>query len=233
MANTEVSRDGSGTVAPECHVARAQGPVPLNGDPTAGPWAVGHVIRIDQLPWQPGAAAQRTDVRLLYDARCLYMQFRCQDRHVFSCTTALNGPVCEDSCVEFFATPFPELGPDYLNLEVNCCGVLHVAYGPDRWRRTKIAPELAREIAVAASEPGPTREERPDDREWWVAVALPFGVISELAGAPVRAGSGTQWRANFYRCGGRADPQYATWAPVQAPQPDYHRPECFGSLLFL
>lgn len=218
--------------SPQVLVARAWGKVPLTGSAVAGPWAAAHAIRIERLPWWPEGVAQGTEVRLLYDARSLYVQFRCEDRAIFSRTTELNGPVCEDSCVEFFASPFPELGPDYLNLEVNCCGVLHLAYGPDRWHRKKIAPELAREIAVASSEPGPTREERPDDQEWWVAVALPFAVLSELAGTRVRAVAGTRWRANFYRCGGRLDPQYVTWAPVEAPRPDFHRPECFGTLRF-
>ena len=91
----------------------------------------------------------------------------------------------------------------------------------------------ARTAISTSSEPGPTREERPDDREWWVAAALPFAMLGELADADVRPGAETLWRTNLYRCGGRTDPRYATWAPITAPPPDFHRPECFGSLRFV
>ena len=39
-------------------------------------------------------------------------------------------------------------------------------------------------------------------------------------------------RANFYKCGDRtAVEHYIVWNEITAANPDYHRPECFGSLV--
>jgi len=48
----------------------------------------------------------------------------------------------------------------------------------------------------------------------------------------IRDRSGTVWRANFYRCGGKTDTQYACWNPIGCEKPDFHRPEFFGDLTF-
>jgi hypothetical protein len=40
-------------------------------------------------------------------------------------------------------------------------------------------------------------------------------------------------RANFYKCGDETEtPHFGAWSPVQTPQPDFHRPEFFGRLVF-
>lgn len=231
-----------------CEVRRTTGPVPLIGEVEGTVWATARPVEIDRFPWYAGGERQPARVRLLYDAATLFLQFHCRDRHVFAEITELNGPVCEDSCVEFFASPHavvrdntPRPTP-YFNLEINCCGTMLMGYGPDRHTRVRIPRQLARRIEIATSEPGPTREESPGDEGWWVAVALPFDVVAELAASsgmdvPGPPGllpeAGTVWRGNFYRCGGRTDPQYACWAPVSAPRPDYHRPESFGEIRFL
>ena len=207
--------------------------VPLCGRVLGTPWAKAQAIRVDRFPWYSKGRKQSTTVRTLYGADCLFLQFRCRDRHSSAKVIDLNGPVCRDSCVEFFATVRPERAPDYVNLEVNCCGTLHVGYGPDRHGRRLIGPAAAGEITVATSVSGPVKEESPADRSWWVAVRLPFTVIESLSGETVRPRAGDRWRGNFYRCGGRTDDQYACWNPVVSPAPDYHRPECFGELHFV
>ena len=52
--------------------------------------------------------------------------------------------------------------------------------------------------------------------------------------APVTApGPGVAWRANFYKCADASShPHWLTWAPVDWPQPDFHRKEFFGTLVF-
>ena len=212
-------------------IAKAAGAVPLTGDVSGTPWAAARVMRIDRYPWYGRGGKQPTAVRMLYDARALYVQFRCRDRHLSAVETRLNGDVYLDSCVELFAMPDPPAGA-YFNLEVNCCGCLHLGWGPGRAGRRLVGPEPARRLRIATSVPTATKDESPADRSWWVAAALAFRALGDFAGVKLRPRPGDVWRANCYRCGGRTDPQYAVWNPIDWPQPDYHRPEFFGELAF-
>ena len=67
---------------------------------------------------------------------------------------------------------------------------------------------------------------------WWAAVAISFRTLSELIGRTVAPAAGDAWKGNFYRCGGKTDPQFACWSPIEFPRPDFHRPEFFGELHF-
>jgi len=205
---------------------------PLAGDVADTPWRAAEIASIDNWPWYQGGQKQPTEVRLLFDAEAIYVQFQCIDKHIYSRVTELNGPVYEDSCVEFFAATDPDAAGGYFNFEANCCGVFHLGFGPGRDGRKLITPELASRIEIVSSEPGPTRDESPDDGSWWLAVKLPFDVLGEFTGTPAAGRAGDAWRANFYRCGGKTDGQYACWNPIAAARPDFHRPECFGRLRF-
>jgi hypothetical protein len=45
--------------------------------------------------------------------------------------------------------------------------------------------------------------------------------------------NGLKATANFYKCGdGTPEPHFVTWNPVGTENPDYHRPEFFGKVLF-
>jgi hypothetical protein len=213
-------------------IHRATQTVPLCGDPSAGPWKSADVAQIDQYPWYKGGARQGTDVRVLYDDQAVCAQFLCEDRHIFAQVTQVNGNVCLDSAVEFFATIEPDRGPHFFNLELNCCGVPLLGFGPQRQGRISIAPDEARRIRIATSVPGPTKAESPADNGWWAAVAIPFDFLREFTGRPVAPKAGTRWLANFFRCGGKTDPQYACWNPIVWRHPDFHRPEFFGELRF-
>jgi len=206
--------------------------VPLCGEVAGTVWQAAETLAIDNWPWYQAGDKQPTQTRLLYDEAAVYIQFQCQDKHIYSEATELNGDVYKDSCVEFFANVAPEVGPGYFNFEANCCGVFHLGFGPGRGGRKLITEDLAGLIAVACSEPGPTRDESPDDSGWWLAARIPFDVLSEFTGRDVSPKAGDYWRANFYRCGGKTDDQYACWNPITSPQPDFHRPECFGRLIF-
>ena len=207
---------------------------PLVGEPTAGPWKEAKALKVSQFPWHTAGDKQMTIVRVVYDEQAIYAQFMCEDKHIFAETTELNGPVCKDSCVEFFATIEPQKRPDYFNLEINCCGTFLLGFNGSG-QNCVITPELARRITVASSVPGPTKDESPADNGWWVAVRLPFDVIAELSGRPVTPASGTIWGANFYRCGGKTDRQHSCWSapkPGQFARPAFHQPEYFGTLAF-
>jgi len=208
------------------------GSVPLIGGVNHTPWSEARVGSIDRYPWHVAGRKQATTFRVLYTRRALYLQFRCRDRHYSASARGLNGMVHLDSCVEFFAAVSPHAGANYFNLEINCCGAFKLGLGAGRGARRLIEPNLAGRIRVATSVPATSKDESDDDRAWWVAVELPFDVLGDFIISRVRPSPGDAWRGNFYRCGGRTDPQYACWNPIDAPQPDFHRHECFGLLKF-
>ena len=210
----------------------ASGPVSLTGQVAGTVWSRARVLRIDAYPWYERGEKQSTTVRMLHDRRALHVQFRCRDRHISARASRLNGDVYLDSCVELFAMPSPDAGGEYVNLEINCCGCIHLGWGPGRGGRRLVGADLARRVRIATSVPSATKDESPGDRQWWVAVSLPFAALSAFTGRRGRPGPGDVWRANLYRCGGQTDDQYACWSPIDWPRPDYHRPEFFGRLCF-
>ena len=212
-------------------IARIPDCADLTCDSTAQPWVGLDAVQINRFPWCVEGAKQQTTVRAGYGGDCIYVHFGCEDSHISASRTELNGDVCRDSCVEFFAT-VAEAPNSYFNLEINCCGVIHLGYGSGRADRTHVRAETASGIRVAGSVPGLRKAESRDDDGWSLACALPLGVLSDLAGTRVSVGPGTQWRGNFYRCGGVSDAQYACWSSIRTPRADFHRPGFFGVLAF-
>ena len=211
-------------------VRKAQTKPSLEGKTDAAPWNTTEALAIDNFPWYASGKKQQTTVKVCYTDEALYLLFCCEDSHIYAACTNLNDMVCRDSCVEFFCSLPPDGRLDYVNLEMNCCGVVHLAYGPNIDERRYITEELASRIGVFHTAAGPPKEESPDDREWLLEVELPFGVLSEFVGCDIQPRG--CWRANFYRCGGISDPQYACWSPVGTPRPHFHQPHYFGLLEF-
>jgi hypothetical protein len=198
----------------------------------AGGWGEAEPLFIETYPWFKGGQKQQTSVALQYDDKAIYTLFVCEDKHIYAVTALPNGPVCLDSCVEFFATPEPRKGPDYFNFEANCCGSMLLGWGAERNGRKLAGADVFKQIKIVTSIPGPTRGETPGDDGWWLAVAIPFKAIDLLSGRKIAPKSGDEWLANFFRCGGKTDDQYAVWNPIVTEKPDYHRPEQFGRLIF-
>ncbi len=194
-------------------------------------WERAERLSIDEYPWYADGLKQETAAAVLYDDEAIYILFVCEDKHISAVETRPNGDVYLDSCVEFFVTVDPE-GGGYFNFEANCCGTVHMSFGAGREGRRLAPPKVLNAVSVESSIPTPTKNESPTDDGWWLAAAIPFSAISEMVGGDVAPKSGDIWRANFYRCGGKTDPQYAAWNPIDCPKPDFHRPEFFGILTF-
>ena len=133
--------------------------------------------------------------------------------------TAFNDDVWTDSCLEFFLKPFPD-DPRYLNIEANASGAALIGIGPDRERRTRLSECPAGMDFRASRHAG----------EWWaVAYAVPFALIEALFGRSLTPGAA--FAGNFYKCDESLHPHFGAWNPIDAPAPDFHRPECFGRLI--
>lgn len=197
-------------------------------------WHTIDALDINHFPWYQTGLKQNTQVKISADNENLFLQIIAQDNYSFAKQTELNHMlICEDSCVEFFFSPSGILGSSYVNLEVNCCGTLHLAYGAGRDNRQFISLEAARLIQCKSSlnltMNNPVKVENEDDTQWIVEIVLPFSVIESLTSERVNK---DKWFANFYRCGGRTEPQYAVWNNIDVVEPDYHRPEHFAEISF-
>ena len=216
-------------------VRKASGEVPLSGQVIGTAWARAAELDIDSYPWFKSGQKEQTTVRLLFDQRAIHVQFLCEGKHIYADQTEINSAVCRDSCVEFFAQPALQTDQRYFNLEINCCGNFLLGWGINKqeiaWNF--VEPQLSSKyLRIASSITAPTKQESLKDNGWWVAAEIPFELLSQLSGREIQLSSGSTWRANFYRCGGRTNQQYACWNRVGTANPDYHQPEFFGELVF-
>jgi hypothetical protein len=219
-------------IAPVSRLNRALVPI-VTPDWEAWPWRDKPTLVLRH--WMGDCPEHRppTQVRLAYDSTAIFIIFRVEDRYVRAVATTHQGRVWEDSCVEFFFSPTAEPHAGYFNLEMNCGGTMlfHFQQEP-RKNPVAIRSEDLAQITVAHSLPHIVNPEIPEPLCWTLAYRLPFDLLRNythiLTPAP-----GVSWRANFYKCGDlTSHPHWLTWAKIDWPKPDFHRPEFFGWLTF-
>ena len=201
-------------------------------DPAAeAAWADVPAGAIDNVPWNTGGVFRRTAFRVVWCDDGLYLRYDCEDKHISAVATETNAYVWQDSCVEFFVAPNPSKPLNYYNFEMNCVGTLmlgtHCDWGEGYMDRSQ---EIG--IEVGTSVPGPTKTESPDDDEWRLVARIPWEHF-ELGAPHLPPKVGDVWRANFYRIGGKTEPQCATWSPIEHAKPQFHLPEFFGEIVFV
>ena len=179
---------------------------------------------IDTVCW-PDAFPYKPEVRLAiaHDGRAVLVRFDVEEVNPRAVTTFSNGPVWEDSCVEFFVKE--PASPFYFNFETNCIGTGLAAKRTCREDFTHFDEARMAQVIRRSSLP-----KEPVDisgpAAWSLELEVPFSLICEGEGVPPRL------LANFYKCGDKtAVPHFLSWSPVRAPKPDFHRPEYFGELI--
>lgn len=171
--------------------------------------------------------------KMMYDAGNIFVIFRVTDRYVRSVTTKINGPVWDDSAVEFFFSPDAALPEKYFNLEINCGGTPLMYYNIVPRKDFKILDSNdIKMIEIAHSMPEIVDPEITEPVNWTVEYRLPIGLLRQYANISPPE-SGTTWRGNLYKCGDKtSNLHYITWSPIENSEPDFHLPQFFGILKF-
>lgn len=176
-------------------------------------------------PWKAYPYQPQVSYVMAHNNESIFLKFYVTEQFVSAAHGAINAPVYEDSCVEFFIG-FDETG--YYNFEFNCIGACLAAFGGDRDSRRLLAEES---IGKIRSQAVVTREGGKEAVHWTITLAIPLEVFEFHCLSSL---SGVQSRANFYKCGdGLPEPHYLCWSEVESPEPDFHRPQFFGTLSFL
>jgi hypothetical protein len=194
-------------------------------------------VPAERLRYHMGQTPQhfpKTEVKMAHDDTSVFILFRVEDRYVRATAERHQESVCGDSCVEFFFSPGPDDSRGYFNLEMNCGGTILFHFHPfsDRDNVIILPLTVCDRIQCRPSLPHIVAPEIKEAVTWTVSCRIPADVLQEYIG-PVTLASGTIWRGNFYKCADASShPHWLTWAPVDAPRPDFHLPRFFGSLEF-
>lgn len=177
---------------------------------------------VGYLNWNEYPYAPQVGFHLAFSDKVIALLWEVKEDHVRAVSLEDNGPVWEDSCVEFFVSD-PD-SPAYFNFEMNCIGTLLASRKMSRYDAGHFGPDKMHLIRNFGSLAHETIDIQGKGQEWWRVVLIPFSVIG-LDEAPASL------RCNFYKCGDNcAQTHYLSWAPIDTPAPDFHRPDFFGEV---
>lgn len=183
---------------------------------------------IDTLNWSDYQYQPGVQFKIAHNNREIFIKYFVNETHVKAEKKNSNEMVCEDSCVEFFVEPVQN-GP-YYNFEFNPIGTCLLGKGTGRHDSKVVDTELIDKIRRFSTMGSVPFSEMSGELHWELIVAIPKSILGIKNDDPL---SGLTFRANFYKCGDQlTQPHYLTWNPVETENPDYHRPEFFGELLF-
>jgi len=156
----------------------------------------------------------------------LYVFFSVISKDLRAVNTVDLSPVAQDSCVEFFMQ-VPGCD-EYWNFEFNCIGTLNASHRVERpspVRLTESELALIERYASCGREP---IEEQEGTFCWDLTVSIPLELVGlDCNNLPEYI------KGNFYKCASKTVHQhYVSWSPVDGSKPDFHRPDCFGTLWF-
>lgn len=187
----------------------------------------GATLYIDKVNWPDEFPDNRTtEVCVGHDGVNLYIEYRCEGEHLMALTDKNLGPVANDSCVEFFISP-DTASPRYWNFEFNSIGRKNVSTRIERPNPRRLSQEELDRILVFSSVGTEPFAERDGYHKWVLTVVIPL----DLIGLEYK-GNAIEMKGNFYKCGAKtSSPHYLSWAPIETPKPDFHRPEFFETLI--
>ncbi len=183
---------------------------------------------INVINWKEFAYKPEVDFIMAYTNKEILIKYYVKEDFVKAEKSRDNEMVCEDSCVEFFIAPAPE--GLYYNFEFNSIGTCYLGSGQGREDSAPMDKNIVKEVRRYSSLGQLPFGERKGEIEWELTVAIPIKLIFGASADNIR---GKKVRANFYKCGDKlSEPHYLTWNEVLTKNPDYHRPEYFGEIIF-
>lgn len=174
-------------------------------------------------PWPGYPYKPEVQFSIAHSSECIFLKYYVTESSIRAAAGSINGNVWEDACVEFFIS-FDDRG--YYNLEFNCIGTALTGFGKEKGSRVRLEETLIRKIKYGSY------ISNMDEQQvhWELTVAVPLELFAHHDFSSL---SGKQCRANFYKCGDALPrPHFVAWSNIESPQPNFHLPQFFGTLLF-
>lgn len=164
----------------------------------------------------------KASARIAYNDEALLVHMELEAPEVLSQEEGTLGHPCRDSCMEFFFSPI-DTDSRYLNIEFNFGGCVYFGMGDGKGltRFTIGDPHEYLKYKSVRTEKG-----------YYMDYEVPYGLIRRFfpGFAPY---SGKKMMANCYSCAERTQVvHYLSWSPIDDKKFSFHRPECFGTMIF-
>lgn len=216
---------------PETTVARASGPITIDGKLDEAAWKQAEVLTTEDTLGRGEAIRFGTQIRLLYDDVNLYVSFENVDVDITERFKHRDDPIYDHETVEIFLMPnvvAPALGP-YVELQSSPGGVIFDASFDGR--RIGMNKAFDANQTIATTIDGTLNDPAPD-KGWITEWAVPFKSIRGVSEAPK---PGDEWRMNAYRIekfrqDGKLGGEYSAWSPPKIG--DFHNVVRFGRMKF-
>ena len=161
--------------------------------------------------------------QIAYSDEALHIHLETLEKEIRAVETGPLGSPCEDSCLEFFFSP--EAGDTrYFNIEFNSNGCIYLGFGSYIGDLVRLLPDEGAEIFAPRIE--------KEDGKWQIFYTVPYSFIRRFFPS-FRVYAGKEMRANCYKCADYSEPpHYLAWSPIVGEPFKFHRPECFGMMVF-
>ena len=131
---------------------------------------------INLVGWKKFPYKPKVDFRISHIDSLLFLKFYVNENHILAKRSSTNSATHKDSCVEFFIDPNQD--GNYYNFEFNCIGTTHLAYGPNRQKRTFINKDLiSDQIRIWSTLGSQTFEERSGNFNWEMVIIIPSSIF--------------------------------------------------------
>ena len=176
----------------------------------------------DKFPYAPAVS-----FGIAHTGTQLMLRFDVHEKYTAAVTVEDNGPVWEDSCVEFFLS-LDSSG--YYNFEFNCIGAKLLAFRKERNLAEHASAQIMASIKTVPSMGFAPFASKEEDVRWTLDVIIPVGALFRHA---ISDFSGLKARANFYKCGDKLpEPHFLSHAPIEYPDPNFHLEQFFIPISF-
>jgi hypothetical protein len=221
-----LSGPGHARQKPVYEVARASAPINIDGKLDEAAWTKTPTVGSFVLNRDGSAVSNKTEARILYDDKFLYISFRSADENIFSTMRRRDEHLWEEEVVEVFVQADPGK-PGYIELEVNPLGTMLDIYLLDIRKPLRYESWNSEHLKWAVQVDG-TIDGKSGDRGWSCEIALPLEDVVTAPHLPPQEGD--RWRLNLYRVEKLPIALGLSWSPTM--QADFHVPSMFGEIVF-
>jgi hypothetical protein len=212
-------------------VRRATGAITVDGKATEADWE----RALSTGPWPDSLKGEpkepRTEAKLLWDEKHLYVFFKAADRDVWAKVTERDDPkLWTEQAFELYLDADGN-GATYVELQVNPRGAVFDAYLP---RKGQVQSDWQSGLKARAVVDGTLDDRKDEDQGWQVELALPWPAVRGRDTAELRLPPrvGDAWRANLYRTDRPRKGALQAWAWSPPRRPSFHVLDRFGTLVF-